>query len=120
MLSIKIRDFAKIGPVIDASAAILGNEAQISGISFTLENSEAAARQARDAAIADARARAQQIAQAAGVQLVRVLSINETSSPSAPVVRAATAAVAAAPAPAEVSSGELTISVSVEIVYEIE
>lgn len=120
ILSIKIRDFGKIGPVVDASAAILGNEAQISGISFTLENSAAAARQARDAAIADARARAQQIAEAAGVRLVRVLSINETSAPSAPVVRAATSAVAAAPAPTEVSAGELTISVSVEIIYEIE
>ena len=65
--------------------------------------------------------RAQQLAAAAGVRLIRILSITETSAPlPAPVP--AVANVAAAPvarvAP-EIAPGEQRIVVSVEIVYEI-
>lgn len=124
ILSIKIRDFSTIGAIIDQAARVLGNEAQISGIGFTLEDTDGVARRARDLAIADARRRAEQIAAAAGVRLVRILSIFETSAPQSSVQRAAPpppppGAAAAASAPAEVSAGELNVQVSVEIVYEI-
>ena len=123
LVSVRMRDFGGIGTVIDEAARVLGNDAQISGISFTVEDTDAIARQARDQAIANARERAAQIAAAAGVRLVRILSITETSAPPpTPVARAAApapAGVAAAQA-AEVTPGEQNLSVTVEIVYEIE
>ena len=123
ILSIKLRDFSRIGPVIDAAAAVLGNDAQISGISFTVEDTDAITSQARDQAIANARERAQQIAAAAGVRLVRILSITETSAPPpTPVARLAAPAAAgvAASQVAEVAPGEQNLIVTVEIVYEIQ
>lgn len=123
LLSIKIRDFTRIGPVIDGAARVLGNDAQISGISFTVENTDTVARQARDQAIADARERAEQMATAAGVRLVRILSINETSAPPPTPTQFAAPAPAAAPgvrAAAEVTPGEQNLTVTVEIVYEIQ
>jgi uncharacterized protein YggE len=122
ILSVKIRDFARIGAIIDGAARILGNDAQISGIGFVVEDTDAIARRARDAAIADARDRAQQIAAAAGVRLVRILSITETSAPP-PTPQAfaapAPAPVAAARAAPDVAPGEQNLTVTVEIVYEI-
>jgi uncharacterized protein YggE len=62
------------------------------------------------------------IATAVGVRLVRIISITETSAPPpTPVPLAAPApGIAAAPAVrAEVAPGEQTITVTVEIVYEI-
>jgi uncharacterized protein YggE len=121
LLSVKIRDFSTIGATIDGAIRILGSDAQLSGISFTVEDTDTVARQARDQAIANARQRAEQIATAAGVRLVRILSITETSAPPPrPVpVAAAAPAVAERSAAAEVAPGEQDITVTVEIVYEI-
>ena len=121
LLSIKIRDFTRIGPVIDGGARVLGNDAQISGISFSVEDTDSVARQARDAAIADARERAAQIAEAAGVRLVRIVSISETSAPPPIPLAAQSAGVAAAPARAvaDVAPGEQNINVTVQITFEI-
>ena len=123
LLSIKIRDFTRIGPVIDAGARLLGNDAQISGISFTVENTDAVTRQARDAAIANARERASQIAEAAGVRLVRIVSISESSAPPPTPQQFNVGVAAAAPAPArqapEVAPGEQNLTVTVQITYEI-
>jgi uncharacterized protein YggE len=118
LLAVKIRDFSTIGSIVDGSVRILGNDAQLSGISFTVEDTDAVARQARDQAIANARQRAEQLATAAGVRLIRILSINETSAPlPAPIAERAVAA--AAPAAPDISPGEQRIVVSVEVVYEI-
>jgi uncharacterized protein YggE len=120
ILAVKVRDFSKIGPTIDGGARILGNDAQISGISFTVEDTTAAASQARAQAIAEARARAEEIAAAAGVRIVRILSISETSAPPpAPVAFAAAAPAPLAARAVEIAPGEQNLIVTVEIVYEI-
>ncbi|MGE0544562.1 MAG: SIMPL domain-containing protein [Dehalococcoidia bacterium] len=119
ILSVKVRDFSTIGAVIDGAVQILGSDAQISGITFTIENTDAVAGQAREQAVAEARARAEQLAAAAGVRLIRILSITETSAPLPRPVAADVAAAPVARAVAEVAPGEQTITVSVEVVYEI-
>jgi uncharacterized protein YggE len=120
LISVKIRDFNTIGAVIDGAVRILGNDAQLSGITFTVEDTDAVARQARDQAVAEARTRAEQLAAAAGVRLVRILSITETSAPPPmPLPAADVAAAPVARAVAEVAPGEQTITVTVEVVYEI-
>jgi uncharacterized protein len=120
-VSIKVRDFARLSAIIDGAARILGNDAQISGISFSIENTDVLASRARTDAIRSARVRAEEMAIAAGVRLGRVLSISETSAPPPTPFRAAApapAALAAAPV-AEVSTGEQGITVTVEMVFEI-
>jgi uncharacterized protein YggE len=118
--SVRIRDFTRVGPAIEGAARILGNDAQISGISFTIENTDPLAAQARTQAIANAREKAEQMASAAGVRLVRILSISENlSPPPSPVARVPAAPTALAAAPVEVSAGEQNITVTVSITWEI-
>lgn len=119
MVSIKIRDFSRLGPTIDQAARILGSDAQISGISFTIEDTAAATRQARNQAVQNAQLQAQELAATAGVRLGRILSIAEVSTPPPmPVAFAAPAPVAARAV--EISPGEQMLTVTVEIVYEIQ
>jgi uncharacterized protein YggE len=121
LLAVKIRDFSKIGPTIDGAARILGGDAQISGISFTIEDTEAATQQARAEAVANAQQHAQELAAAAGVRLVRIIAVTETAAPMPrPVAFAAPAPPGVAAARAvEIAPGEQNVTVSVEIVYEI-
>jgi len=121
-LSVKIRDFSRIGRTVDNAVTVLGNDVLMQGISFSIEDTDALARQARAQAIQNARTNAEDMAARAGVRLGRISYIQETSAPPpSPVREAAVAAsFAAAPAGAQVSPGELTINVSVEMIFGIE
>lgn len=123
-VTVKLRQIDRIGPIIDASVRALGSDGVVQGISFAIEDTNALAAQARAAALDDARAKAEEIAARAGVRLGRVTYIEETSSPSPRPVGgeardAALALPAAAPVPAQISPGEQTITVTVDVIYEI-
>jgi uncharacterized protein YggE len=115
-LSVKVRAIANVGPIIDS--AVAGGANQVSGISFSLADPSGAATQARSAAIANAKARATELAQAAGVSLGAAVSIVELSAPN-PIPyqyeRAAQAADGATP----VQPGTLEIEVDVQVTFAI-
>jgi uncharacterized protein YggE len=79
-LAIKVRAIETTGAVIDA--AVAAGATQVSGISFSVADPTAATAQARNAAMADAKKRAQALAQAAGVSLGTLLTVTEVSAPS--------------------------------------
>ena len=122
----KIRDFTRLGGTVDAAVRALGEEAVVQGISFGIEDTDALVARARDEAVSNARAKAEQMAARAGARLGRLISLEEISSPGPTPVRAPTAVpapqrpAAAAPAEAPVSPGEQTITVIVEAVWAIE
>src|SRR5574340_233750 len=66
-LAVTVRDLSKAGAIIDAAVAAGAN--QVGGISFAVADPTAASAQARTAAMADAKVRAQALAAAAGVTL---------------------------------------------------
>jgi len=108
-------DTRKLGPALDALVGAGAN--QINSVSFSLRNADALAAKAQEAAIANARARAETYAKAAGVSLGGVLSISETSAEAPrPVFRAM--AVARAPG-TPVAAGEESVSASVSVTFEI-
>lgn len=74
-LTVKFRDIAKSGAVLDALVKSGAN--QIDGPSMSLSQPESALDEARVDAIAQARARAQLYAKAAGLTVDRIVSINE-------------------------------------------
>ena len=93
----------------------------MSNISFRLDDSIAAEAAAREQAVLNARAKADTIATAAGVEITGVISITETSAPMPmPVYYARDTAMAGAEqAPTPVLGGTIDLSVSVAIVYSI-
>jgi len=117
----KLRKVDDAGPIIDAVAAAGGDLTRINSISFTKEDVTVEKNLAREKAVKDAQAKAQQIASLLGIKLGKPLYITESSpyipSPSPVYARAADAA-GAPTTPIQV--GEQDLTVTVQIVYAIE
>lgn len=114
----KIRDNDDVGAVIDAATAAGGSDAVVQGLSFSLDDDTAALEQARAAAYADARAKAEQFAELAGRKLGAVVSIVHTTTPStaAPRMLGANDAFAKAVAVSSpIQAGEVQTSVTVDV-----
>jgi uncharacterized protein YggE len=120
-LSVKVRVLDSLGGIIDEAIEAGGDVARFQNVSFSIENSEALKDQARAAAIQDLRAKAEQIASLAGVELGRLNYITETGgfAPS-PMVVMERAAFDARSAPTPIMTGELDITVSVQAAFEIQ
>ena len=119
-VNVKVRELAKLGKVLDALVAQGAN--QINGPSFGIDKPEAALDEARVAAVKKAQAQAQTYADALGLKIRRILSISEGGAslprPPMPMLRAMSADAGYAKETA-VAPGESTVSVSVEMVFEL-
>jgi len=114
-LQVTVRHLDQTGAIIDAAVTAGAN--QVGGVSFSLADPTAVTIQARTAAMADAKARAQTLAQAAGVALGAPLSITELSAPS-PIPFAA-AAPGARAAGTPIQAGTAQVEVDVQVTYAI-
>jgi hypothetical protein len=115
-ISVRVRDLAKVGDLLDKVAAAGAN--RIDGIEFIISNQEILLDDARQKAVADAKAKAELYARAAGFTLGKVMSLTEEAVPSPrPMGRAM--AVSAATAPVPVEAGEMTLSVRVRVVWSL-
>ncbi len=116
-VSVKLRDVAATGRVLDALVA--AGATDISGPSFSLENDEQAKAQARQAAVRKAEQMARQYAQWSGYTGVRVLKISEAlyRNPPMPMMRMEAAQAADASTP--VAPGMVGSSVTVSVTYEM-
>jgi uncharacterized protein YggE len=115
ILSVRVRDLGKLGAVLDAVIADGANT--LNGISFGLADPDPVLDAARAEAVADARGRAEVLVAAAGVTLGRILSITEGGGMMpmpAPMFRMEAASDAV-----PVAGGEVGMSASVTITYEI-
>ncbi len=119
----KIRSVADIGMIIDAAVKAGGNYIRIDGISFTVDDPAPYQKDAREKAMADAEAKAKQLADAANVKLGDPTYINESGGYiPVPLIRQAYAEAAPVPAPAPtppISPGETEITLNVQVVYSI-
>ena len=115
----KMRDMGKIGPIIDAAAEAGGNLTRVSSLSFTLDDPTAYYTQAREKAMVDAKAKAEQMANLAGIKLGEPTYISESSSYiPGPYPLKAYAEGASASTP--ISPGELDITITVQVGYAIQ
>ena len=115
-VNITVRDLDKFGELLDTLVKSGANN--ISNIQFDVEDQTAALASARDAAIEHAHEQAQAVADAAGVSLGDVQTI--TFHDPVPVqTRNAPVAEMAAGASVPVQSGETSVSVTVNVVYQI-
>ena len=119
MVIVKIRDISKAGTIIDAVTEAGGDLTRINGINFTVDNPTAYYNQAREKAMQDAAAKAQQMASLAGVNLGKAIYISESGGYiPGPYPLRDYAAGASASTP--ISPGELNITISVSVGYSIE
>ena len=117
-VSVKIRNLESASKVVDEAIAAGGDVVRLDGISFTVDDPERFATQARELAVKDARDRAESLAKLAGVQLGKPRSINEfLGGPIAGKGGFATPAAADVATP--ISPGEADLTMQVNIVYEV-
>ncbi len=114
-LVVKIRDLDRAGEIIDAASEAGGDAARINGLRFALEDNAALLIAAREAAWQDALAKAQQLADLAGVGLAAPVRIAENVSapPIAIPYERAMAADAGFTTPIEAGESQVTVTVSV-------
>lgn len=122
ILNVTLRDINKTGQVVDDAVRAGGNDTQIQGLAFTIENPDDLKQQAREKAVADAKAKAETLARSAGVTIGEAMNISETGY-APPVYYDASRAGVAGPATGEstpIQPGELDVTVDVSITWAIE
>jgi hypothetical protein len=119
LVEVKSTSVSGLGPLLDN--AVAAGASRIYGIRFEADNMEALKTQARDQAMQNARAKAEQLARDAGVSLGRPVRIEEADTGGVTPVRAAAPAAAlAAPAPqTPIQPGELQVQTTVHVVWAI-
>jgi uncharacterized protein len=115
---VTVRDITKMGDILDAAGTAGANS--ISGIQFDVADKNSALSGARKNAIANARQLADETAQAAGVTLGPIQSINYSSYNQPAPMFAGKGGAMDATSSVPVSAGQLTLTVDVTIVYEIQ
>jgi uncharacterized protein len=112
----RVREIDRLGAVLDA--LVSAGATNIDGPWFDLADPTQVLGEARDAAVADALARARRYAAAAGVELGEIVSIEEAGSfapPPRPMMRAEAMA-----ADVPIAPGQTELSASVTVTFAIE
>lgn len=122
-VSAKVRELESLSDLIDAAAEAGGDIIVVNSIQFMIEDTTPLQTQARGLAVKNAEAKAQTLADAGGVTLGKPIAITETShTASPPIAYAEEVAFAddSARSSTPIEAGELTVTVNITIVYEIE
>ncbi|NDW52329.1 SIMPL domain-containing protein [Aliiroseovarius sp. PrR006] len=113
-LSVKVQDLSTLGAIMTAVTSVGANE--IHGLQFDVKDRAGAEDSARALAVKDAMHRAKVLAEAAGLKLGSVLMMQEGgAAPGRPVMMAMERASADMP----IAAGEMGITSSVTMVFEL-
>ena len=120
----KVRELDTLSDVIDDAAEAGGDNIVLNSIQFMIEDTTSLQEQARAMAVKNAEAKALTIAEASGVTLGKPVTITENSYYESPPIPYAVAesdfADDAKRTSTPIVSGELTVTINVTVVYEIE
>jgi len=114
---VKVRDIAKLGEIISAANAAGANN--ISGPTFTIDDPAPARAMAIEEAVADARKSAEAMAKAAGKSVGAVLSMSSSDVGLVPGPMYSTSDMAGAAKDVPIEPGQLDITASVVVVFEL-
>lgn len=122
-VEVKIRDIDNVGAIIDAVAEAGGDLTRINYLTFSVDDPSEYYEEIRAEAMADAKAKAEQLADLAEVELGKPTYIYEGST-SSPVIYRDMGGVVV-PAAMEdssksISAGELEVTLTVQVAYAIE
>lgn len=118
-VQVRSTDLDRLSQTIDAAVTAGGDVVRLEGIQFELDDPEAVRAQAREKAVARARAKAQQLAQLLGARLGPAVFVEEVSSamPPQPMMRMEAAAADAA---TPIQRGTTEVRVEVRVRFAIE
>jgi len=119
IISVTIRNLEQTGTLLDQVVQVGAN--RVYGINFGVDDPSELLAQARDKAVADARAKAEQLAQASGASVGRVLVITENVGSQSPIpmpMRSGIAEEDAAAVP--IQTGRQTVSTQVQVTFELQ
>jgi uncharacterized protein YggE len=121
LVTVKIRAIDKTGAIIDAAVAAGGDLLSINGLTFSVDQPDQYYVQARQLAMNDAKAKANQLAELAGVTLGKATYISESSS--TPIVyppQAFSTKDVTSSATTPINPGQTDIIVDVQVAYAIQ
>jgi len=119
-VDVTVHQLDKLGDLLDATVQAGANS--VNSIQFDVFDKTSAIQQARDQAVKDAQTQAQGLASASGVTLGNVQTISFTNNIPQPVTDAygkGGGGLSAAPASLPINTGQLTLTVTVDMTYEI-
>lgn len=116
MVHITVREISRVGSVLDGAIAAGANT--VHGISFALSEPGPQQLEARAAAVQDARRKARELAQAAGMEVGTVVSIRDTQSSGPQPMGAMERGMGGQSTP--IQPGSVSFYSTVEVVYELE
>ena len=118
---VTVRALDKLGALLDTVVKAGANN--INSIQFDVADKTAALKEARDAAVQDAKTQAQELAAAAGVSLGEITSISFYDSAPSPVMdtygKGGGGGMVEAAASVPIQPGQMTLTVTVSMTYEI-
>ena len=122
-LTVKIRDLSKTSQIL----GLVGKYGltEVAGLSYTIDDPESSKTVARNKALVNAKAKAQELASQLGVTLGNVVSYNEYEGDNGAVYNmkalssSGMGGAALDSAPAALSSGSQDVAINVNVVYEI-
>jgi len=119
LVEVRSTNVSGLGSLLDD---VVGSGAtRVQGIAFESNDMEALKNQARDQAMANARAKAEQLARDSGVTLGRPTTIEESDTGGVTPVQALVPRAAAAPAPTTpIQPGQLQVSTTVRVIWSIQ
>ena len=121
VLHVKISDLENIGKVVDRASTIGGDDVRINGIEFNIDDREPFLNDLRERAVSDAISKAGHYAELSGVSLGPIISLSERGvdqGRDSQVVGYEMRAMAI-PKATPILSGELEISLSINVVFSI-
>lgn len=119
-IQVKLHDLTKTGELLQQTLKAGANT--VGGISFSVANPTALQQEARDQAIADAQAKAEQLAAGLNAKLGPVHQVSEFGgviTPSSAPVAVERAAAVGGGGPVPVSGGEFSVTVQIQVIFDL-
>ena len=116
-VSATIREIDRVGEILDGVVRQVGDEVRFGGVSFAISDPTRLAETARAAAVADARAKAEQLAELTGARLGPIVAVQEGGGGAAPVAKFARPMAMDSSVPIE--AGTQSVAVDVTVTYRL-
>jgi uncharacterized protein YggE len=117
-ITVKIRDFEKVGVILDKATADGANT--IGDLQFVIDNPEAVQAEARQKAIKQAKEKAQTLAKQSGLKIVKLINVSDGSSYPQPLYGKGGGIMAeSASAAPDIQPGQMEVSSVVTLTYRV-